>query len=443
MPDDPLKSSDRDGDRVYATQAARAGAALTWILLGFGLAYLLFFVWPIFLSGTTMQSPPVVPSMTPIGADLRETLVFSKFWLSTGTPFVLTATYPPLSYLLFIPLLSVAYADRYLVFSILSLIAYGLSAFAFPLSAMRRRRSWPILILIVTTGLISYGFQFELERGQFDWIAMALTCGAVWIYHARPRARLLAFILLTLAVQLKIYPLVFALLLVDDWHDWKHNLAALGSFAAANFALLFVLGPGIFVSFVNAILQAGQRPDLIWIGNHSAHSFANLVARHALIRGVAWTADATNALQIGLVVAVCLCVAALIVRAYRRHQTGLNPALLLACTLAAMLIPSVSNDYKLSILGGALAVFLVHQQPEAEKGFRRIMLNLALFAISLAYAATLFPPGYKPQSLIFQDNFPALFGMLLLVTSIGWWSDAQPSIRAGEVTSSTEVAAQA
>lgn len=422
MADDALRNPAENGDPAQRKRDAQAGPPLTWILLGFGLAYALFFLWPVFLAGSTMQSPQVVPSMTPIGADLSQTLVFAKYWLWIGTPFVQTATYPPLSYLLFIPLLSVEYSQRYVVFTALSLVAYGVATFAFPFGSGRGRRAWPVLVLILATGLVSYGFQFEIERGQFDLIAIALSFAAIWIYHFKSRATVLAFVLLTLAVQLKVYPVLFAVMLVKDWRDWKHNLAALGGFAAANLGLLFIFGMRIFLGFVQALREVGLRPDLIWIGNHSIHSFVNLGAQRAALRGVLLPAGATTYAEIGLVAIVCLCLGALIYRACRSRREGFNASLLLACTIAAMLIPSVSNDYKLSILGGALAVFLASPLPESGKGVRHFLLDLAVFGISLAYASTLFPPTYKPQSLVFQNNFPALFGMLLLVTGIGWWS---------------------
>ena len=47
---------------------------------------------------------------------------------------------------------------------------------------------------------------------------------------------------------------------------------------------------------------------------------------------------------------------------YRQKQNGINPFLLLACTIGALLIPSVSNDYKLSILAAPVAIFLTNNR---------------------------------------------------------------------------------
>ena len=45
-----------------------------------------------------------------------------------------------------------------------------------------------------------------------------------------------------------------------------------------------------------------------------------------------------------------LCFGLIIGRAIKNNEKGLNPYLLLISTIAALIIPSVSNDYKLSIL---------------------------------------------------------------------------------------------
>ncbi len=69
-------------NRIHsALEWLEATPFLWWVLAAFLVAYVLFFVVPIFLGGTAMQSPQVVPTISPIGTDLRQTLNFLKAWL--------------------------------------------------------------------------------------------------------------------------------------------------------------------------------------------------------------------------------------------------------------------------------------------------------------------------------------------------------------------------
>ncbi len=77
---------------------------MVWCLAGFLLSYILFFLISVFFSGSTMFSPPVVPTLSPIGADLREIMNFVRAApVRGGTPYIRTAKYPPLSYLILMP----------------------------------------------------------------------------------------------------------------------------------------------------------------------------------------------------------------------------------------------------------------------------------------------------------------------------------------------------
>ncbi len=395
---------------------------LLWIGAGFFCAYLAFFITPIFLTAARMRSPQVVPVLSVVGPDLRMMLTFLRAWREGGTPYIASATYPPLAYVLFEPFRLLAPSQRYVALTSLTLIAYGLATLIFPLKAPQSKDKGPIILLVLATGLMSYGLQFELERGQFDVIAAALAYMAILTYHSGRIPRIWAFVLLSLAVQLKLYPFIFVLLLVDDWRDWRRSLKPLGLFAAVNFALLFALGPAMFLGFANAVLTAPQLPGIVWVGDHSIHSFVGLVAERAAGRGYAGLAEYARYAEYALIAIVGACLLAIIFKAYREHLQALNPGLLMACATAAALLPSVSNDYKLSILAGPAAVFLVSDLPADSRGGRRILLNLLTFVVSLAYASTLFPYTYKPEWLAFQSATPALFVILLGATAAGLWS---------------------
>ena len=56
------------------------------------------------------------------------------------------------------------------------------------------------------TGLTSHGLQFELERGQFNVVAISLCLLAVYIFHYQVKYRHFGYLLFLVAVQLKVYP---------------------------------------------------------------------------------------------------------------------------------------------------------------------------------------------------------------------------------------------
>ena len=127
-------------------------------------------------------------------------------------------------------------------------------------------------MLIFITGLTSYGFQFELERGQFNVIAMALCFSAIFLFHRKPKLSWLAYILFTIAIQLKLYPAIYILFFVRDWKDILANLRRFLCLGIVNIALLFILGWGVFLDFLNS-LRGTAIDQMIWVGNLSIRSF--------------------------------------------------------------------------------------------------------------------------------------------------------------------------
>jgi len=388
---------------------------LVWVMLGFSITYLFFFIRPIFFSSTNvMQFPNYVPNIVPIGADLRGTLNFSSSWLVNK---LYTDNKPPLVILLFAPLLRIPFTWAYKIVTVVTVVCYGIVAFVLPLKIAKGRRISPILLLIFSTGLFSYGFQFELERGQFNVIAIFLCFLAIWIFHYQNKYRYLAYILFTISVQLKVYPLIFIVMLIRDWRDWKNNILRFVLLGAANFAVLFVLGTHAFVEFINTINGYIVSP-YIWIGNHSILSFATVVADRSNSHGWTWLNNHAGWIQIGLLAVVGICIFLVVFQTYHQKKGGVNPLLLLACTIAALLIPSTSHDYTLSILAGPVALLFLNNGFWAGIKRHRLqpLLMVLLFIFSTAYFSTLYSYTNKTPPYVIETNFSALFIMLLIVT---------------------------
>jgi hypothetical protein len=391
---------------------------LTWVLMGFSMSYLLFFVHPIFFSAQVMQFFRYVPAIDPIGVDLKNTLNTADSWfVAQQTPYIGNNqyTYPPLTGVLFMPLLLVNLSLAYKIVTLVNVFCYVMITFVFPLKTGKESQVSPLLMLIFITGLFSYGFQFELERGQFNVIAIFMCFLAIWIYHYRNRYRCLAYFLFTISVQLKVFPFIFIVMFISDWRDWKNNIKRFLLLAALNFALLFVLGPKLFVDFINAIKDHTENP-YIWIGNHSIRSFVTLSSKLAYDHGWVWVNQYSGLAQIALLAIIAGCILVIMLQTYRQKQKGINPLLLLACTIGALLIPSASHDYTLSILAAPVAIFFSNNRfwERANSPRLHIIFIVLLLIFSAAYSSTLF--SYTNKPLILENNFPALVTMLLAIT---------------------------
>jgi hypothetical protein len=395
-----------------------------WILLGFALAYLALVVQPMFLqAGSRMvYFNKYLPDTAPIGSDLLITTDVIRGWLEGGESPYLMHFYPPFAYVALAPLLLVDHTVAYRIITGLTLAGFGASMMI--VWALQRRRKTALTLLVAVTGLISYGVQFELERGQWNVIAMTLILAAIAVFHGSRGWRPLAYLLFTVGVQLKAYPVVFALMLIDDWHDGKATLRRMGGLAALNFAALFIGGPRLGGEALGAIAQQFLSPSrYFWNGNHSISNFVfglgfsgyGLIPEKAL-EGWRLAGPWIAAFLLGLLVAGFVLAA---VRLRRERATAPDPFLMLLCTLAALIIP-ISNDYKLSILAAPMAMALAGL-PDARRVPWPLLASALITVASAAYAAVLVPFAYRPPYL--ANSFPLLLLILLTMTALGTMKD--------------------
>ena len=100
----------------------------SWLLAGFLIVYVGYFIHPIFFSSPKMQFPAYVPVMQTIGGDLSQILGYSKAWaILKSTPYVGENPYPPFVAIFFAPFLSIPFLGAYKIVVWLSLISFVLS----------------------------------------------------------------------------------------------------------------------------------------------------------------------------------------------------------------------------------------------------------------------------------------------------------------------------
>lgn len=385
-----------------------------WVYIAFFICFFLFFVKPVFLTGQEMHFFLYIPTIKPIGADLRQILSYSNEFIKGNSPYIGMNLYPPLASILFSPLLSVNFAFAYKIITVISVLCFLSITFVLPVLVNRNMLRYEVLSLIGVTGLFSYGFQFELERGQFNVIAMFIAILGVWIYRQQSRYRYFGLVLLTIAVQLKIYPFLLILLLVKDLRVWREYVKDLALFVAINFALLFLLGKNAFLQFVHAIITQSIYPQN-WTGNHSIRSYVIEVLKPGQNTGFTGTSLFSTTTQITLLLITLLSILIVFLVTSKSKQSGLNSPLLLTCTLGMLIIPSVSHDYTLSLLPGSIGAFFANEGFFINLGRRqKILSNLISFIISLSYFSTCFSFTNKPP--ILTNNFSALLLILVLIT---------------------------
>lgn len=391
-----------------------------WVLGSFFLSCYLFFIVPVFFGPRNViwYFTDYLPEGHIIGLDNNSVSKYIHDWLILGQSpyfdnFIL---YPPLALILLAPLLVVGVSASYYLITILTLLFHSVT---FLLMALLKRREdktfLPVLLYILS--IFSYGFQFELERGQFNIIAYSLCLIAIYLYHLDDVYRYPAYILFTIGVQLKIYPVILIFMFIKDWRDWKGNIGRFAGLAFLNFSLLFIAGHQLFLDFLRSASYR-QANATFWDWNHSLNAFVHQLSYDGFglfsKETLKLLMQYQNTIETVLLVLLGLCLLVVLIQSYIRNLKGLNPFLLSICTILALVIPSTSNDYKLPLLTFPTAL-LLSTVVLPEKRSTRVLAILLLLVISAAYWAVQFPLIVKTSFL--SRNFPPLF-MIVFATTI-------------------------
>lgn len=401
-----LTAADLEALAARAERLSRSSAF--WVPAGFLVCYTAFFFHPVFLNASNfMRLENNLPAIHPVGNDLHLIMDAAGSLADGGSPYAGANKYPPLATAIFTGLLGLNIRDALRVLSTASLFLFIFLSVGVPYWLSRDRRLPAFAWFILAAGLFSYGFHFEIERGQFNLLAVGLALLGVTLYHRAPRLKWAAFILFCAAVQLKIYPAIFVLFFTRDWRDWKSNLLRWGGLGLANLALLAGLGWQVFREFFSMMTSVvGGLGFKDWPVSHSINGFLSFWGAQT-----PWVTENARLLQALLYLTVIALTALCLWAALRRGET-LDPDLLLACTLAALTLPSLSNDYTLAFLIGPAVLFFIRAEERLSGGERRApgWMRWLMAACALAFASTFFSYYVKPPLL--QNQFPALLVML-------------------------------
>lgn len=395
---------------------------LAWVLAGFGIVFWVYFIQNMFLNDAQRLAyfTRYLPTLEPIGNDLNYNIKAITLWVRGENPYSIGYHfYPPLYHIVFTPLNLLTPERRFAVITLLTLAAY---IAIFSLRWPGQKRNSGVLLFFCLTGLVSYGMQLELERGQFNVLALFLALAGVWMYHNWPAFRILAGVLWVIATHIKLYPGAFGLLFFSQWKDWRENLGRLTQLGLLNLLAFFALGWNVFVQFLDALLEGSNTttwltPDKQPI-NHSIRAFLYKLAQnndHEVPQEFAsWLQASSSWLLWVFFVIILGCAAIIIWKTLQKENTLLHPNILLVCILLGLLLPGVSIDYKLVLLAPGLGMAVSNLRAPA--GWQKIPFAGLLLMIGWAYSLSLIP--YLYRSGIFITAFPMVFMILIGLTGL-------------------------
>jgi hypothetical protein len=398
-------------------------SALVWVLFGFLVTFFLLFIIPSFfnLDHRVHYFNRFLPEIVPIGRDFTYSTNNIRNWLVSGqSPYDAEYhVYPPLYAVVFAPLVLLSYPAN---FYFITTVTFGCMVILLLLmpAIMKMGNRYSLAVFFFLTAIVSYGMQFEFERGQYNIIAFTLGFLAIYLFHYHESFRHLAYLLFSVSIHLKIYPAILIFMFIKDWRDWRGNATRLIGLGLFNIALLFVLGQSMFVDFLRAITEytgaTWSRPY-----NLSIRSFVYALSHQEIVplssSTASWLNENLTLVELSFMAFFLLCFIAVIVKAYRNNERLINYDLLLICTIGAMIIPSVSIDYKLPLLAPPLVLALAGRSMRST-GLRKVIVIFLVIAISVAYSVTLFPFIDRPPFL--ANSLPMLFIILAAITLLNF-----------------------
>lgn len=388
----------------------------SFVVIPFVITYLLYYFVPVFLnSANQMQFPIFVPKFDPIGIDLRWIWQIEKDWVASGFiyPEKGAEHFPPAILLFFLWCGKLGFQTTYKVFSAITLTLYLVTAIGIPYLIVKKcsldRNLWLISIPFALVGLSAYGFQFEVERGQWNLLACCFAIWGVYLYWSGGNiARGFAIGLISVAIQLKLYPAIYVLAFFACRKNFKDGLKTVAMIAFINIGLLFIFGMDGFYLFFDAIISIGKRTSY-GVAQTSIGAFLWLMAR-----------DYPNYLFLAKAVFGLY----FILLAYTIYlQVVEYPAqgqeivsLLYVLTIVGLIVPAHSNDYKLSVMPLILSLLSVQLGAFSNLSSQSRWTAPVVFLLFICGFSTFYSFATKSDNIFIQNNVTNLIVSSICVT---------------------------
>ena len=246
----------------------------------------------------------------------------------------------------------------------------------------------------------SYGFMYEMERGQVDLYALFFALLAVWLVLRRPTiSPWWPSLCLALAVNLKAYPAVLAVVLL-----WRYRWRAVVPLLVTNLALLCAAGPVNVRRFVVTQNGLERGSHALWWGNNSAVSLAHTL--HLL--NSAWPTWLGPAL---LALSAAVWIATLVVVMRRGWDERRAVLVAAACVPVMCTFPSISHDYKLVLLVLPLTVLAALTAARRRLGgplWALLFMAIAVEFFLLARSSLVIAPSFQGSKFVLILGLQAL-----------------------------------
>ncbi len=192
--------------------------------------------------------------------------------------------------------------------------------------------------------ITSYGFMYELQRGNVNLIALFFSLLAVWLTLRLPRSPWWPAIVLGVSINLKVYPAIVLVLLF-----WRYRLKAAVPVVVTNAVLLLIAGPANTRRFLEWLTKSAPGPRIATFGEMGASGTA-AVQRAMTSWAPSWIAAPFFAVPVALWLATAIIL-------MRRGWSTWRAVVLAAASVPPMaVLPTLSNDYKLVLFVFPLAV---------------------------------------------------------------------------------------
>jgi hypothetical protein len=205
--------------------------------------------------------------------------------------------------------------------------------------------------------ITSYGFMYELQRGNLNMFTLFFSLLAVWLTLRLPRSPWWPAAVLAVAISLKLYPAILLALLF-----WRYRMRAVVPVVVTNAVLLLVAGPANTWRFLAWLTKTAPGPRIATFGEMGASGTA-AIQRSTTSWAPSWIAAPLFAVPVALWLATAIIV-------MRRGWSPRRAVVLAAASVPPMaVLPTLSNDYKLVLFVFPLAVLVVAlARPGAERG---------------------------------------------------------------------------
>jgi hypothetical protein len=192
--------------------------------------------------------------------------------------------------------------------------------------------------------ITSYGFMYEVQRGNVNLFALLFSLLAVWLMLRLPRSPWWPAVALAVAINLKLYPAILLALLF-----WRYKSRAFVPVLAVNGLLLLIAGPVNGARLVMWLTTVTPGSRAATYGEMGAAGTA-AVLRATAGWAPSWVVAPLFAVPLGLWTATAIVL-------IRRGWSSRRAVLLAAASVPLMaVVPTLSNDYKLVLFVFPLAV---------------------------------------------------------------------------------------